>query len=81
MRVCVCVCVCACVRACVCVCDCVNDPQAWRPWAPHFLGNILITQGNSEAFKFHHVIHESTNFGPQLKIPSDVYSGRACVHV
>ena len=26
----------------VCVCDCVDDSQAWRPWPPHFLGNILI---------------------------------------
>ena len=51
MCVCMCVCVCVCVRVCVCacvcvcvhvrVCDCVDDSQAWRPWPPHFLGNIL----------------------------------------
>ena len=35
-------CVCVCVCACACVCDCVDDSQAWRPWPPHLLGNILI---------------------------------------
>ena len=58
----------------LCICMVLDlSQQAGSPWgmAPHFLNNILI---NYEIFKFHHIIHKSTNFAPQSKTPSQAYA-------